>query len=407
MKLSTPLLSLSTAVLLTGCKIQLTALDGGDIYAKNAGFVCDEQTTCSANVDDTTFNESFQPRAKEGYTFDSWVAGDGLFCGGKKGTCDLSTAGFEGNQPLLDVLDSGREFYLIARFKPECYSGSSELGGMYREPLRLCREGSPYTVTSDIQLGPEAPLFIDAGVTLNSTSPTGNRIVAYSNLYLLGKPKQKVRINDLNIETAYNGQTSTIDINHTLITYPKTQDVRTPSLDMVFTEAGGYARLTDSEIHASVFFNAGTSERVSSTLSSGKSPLMATRIERNRFVDSGLLLLIDTELLIKNNLWSGEGTELVVRRAGKSKIVATQNSFLATTPESSFPGSESQWNNSVIIEPNSTSQEVDLSNNFWGTTNRAEVADEIWDANDTFDVEVTGVFEPVLGKPHPKTPAVD
>lgn len=404
MNIRTILFAISVAVLLAGCKIQFAALDGGEIYAQTEGFVCSEFRKCTANVVDTSFNESFLARPKEGYAFDGWVNGTDYFCGGKRGSCDLSTTGFEGNTALLDVIDSDKEFYLVARFKPECYTGESELGGMYREPLRLCREGSPYTVTADIQLGPEAPFFVDPGVTLASTSPTGNTLVSYSNVYLLGKPQKKVRIRDINIATNYSGQTSTIDINHTIMTFPRTKELSTPSLDMVFTEAGGYARITDSEIHAGVFFNADSNSRVISTVTTGKAPIVATRIERNTFVDGGLLLLVDKDIFIRNNLWLGESTEIIIRRAGASKVVANYNSFLATTPQLGGISLGGQWTNSVIVEPRSTGQNIDLKSNFWGTTNRTKIADEIWDANDTFEVDVTASFRPILGKPHPKTP---
>ena len=52
----------------------------------------------------------------------------------------------------------------------------------------------------------------------------------------------------------------------------------------------------------------------------------------------------------------------------------------------------------VVASSSGPAFEVDLRNNYWGTTSSTEIADSIYDTND-FNSAATVLFEPFLGLP--------
>jgi hypothetical protein len=114
-------------------------------------------------------------------------------------------------------------------------------------------------------------------------------------------------------------------------------------------------------------------------------------------------------VILTNNLWVGEAGEVLLRDAGTNSIIARHNSFLATPPEipSIFmddPSFVLPYTKTLFIDDGGDTFTADFRSNFWGTDSSDEIAEDIWDANDTFDIKVSAEYEPFLTAPHPRTP---
>ena len=102
---------------LTACKIVIEVPENGSIETLSGAIDCDSGETCSVEVVDVFFDETFIAKPIQGYAFDGWRKAKRHFCGGSNSPCRLFTAFFEGNDALLDILQSNAEFYLTPQFR--------------------------------------------------------------------------------------------------------------------------------------------------------------------------------------------------------------------------------------------------------------------------------------------------
>ncbi|GAB5451860.1 MAG: hypothetical protein Hals2KO_21880 [Halioglobus sp.] len=115
--LSTTGLLIAVALLaLQGCKLDVKVPQGGKVVSADGSFVCEANETCSIDVVDLFFDQTFKAVPEHGYVFSGWRTKDGYLCGGESGPCALSTAGFEGNPELQAMLESEETFFLQPRF---------------------------------------------------------------------------------------------------------------------------------------------------------------------------------------------------------------------------------------------------------------------------------------------------
>ncbi len=80
-------------------------------------FSCGPDQRCDIEVTDIFFEETFIAEPGEGYEFEGWVKDSQYLCGGSSKPCTLSTAGFEGNEALMIILESDDVWLLEPRFK--------------------------------------------------------------------------------------------------------------------------------------------------------------------------------------------------------------------------------------------------------------------------------------------------
>ncbi len=97
---------------LSACKIQVEVPQGGTVVTASGTYRCEAGTTCTIEVDDLLFDETFDVVADEGFGFAGWQVRDRGLCGGTREPCKLSTGLFEGNVALLSKLASDEMFYL-------------------------------------------------------------------------------------------------------------------------------------------------------------------------------------------------------------------------------------------------------------------------------------------------------
>lgn len=108
---------------LTGCKILIEVPQGGKVVSVSGAYECPAGSTCSVEVEDLLFDETFTVVAEEGYTFEGWRKGDRLLCGGFTAPCPLFTYFFEGNAALLSLLESDETYFLEPVFRPGFITG--------------------------------------------------------------------------------------------------------------------------------------------------------------------------------------------------------------------------------------------------------------------------------------------
>ena len=134
---------------------------------------------------------------------------------------------------------------------------------------------------------------------------------------------------------------------------------------------------------------------------SASSPLAESLIARNIFVDGYQQLgSIGTSasLTIENNVFfRGTALQTYLTPDETTRLVFTKNSILAATYPTINMYNYS-WNGFVTM---------DVTNNYWGTTDESEIQAMINDVNTNLALSGEAVFKPFLTAPHPETPEVD
>ena len=102
---------------LAACKIQVTSPIQGGVSTKSGAISCPAASSCTIDVSDTNFDETFVAAPQDGYVFTGWKQG---LCAGSTAPCKLATTGFESNNALMTLLASpDKVFYLEPTFAPE------------------------------------------------------------------------------------------------------------------------------------------------------------------------------------------------------------------------------------------------------------------------------------------------
>jgi len=106
-----------TSLLLAACKMEIEVPEGGRITTESGSISCAAGESCTIDISDINFDETFIAVAEEGYVFSGWSTKHRGFCGGKLDECRLYTSGFVGNEILMNFLSADDEvFYLAPTF---------------------------------------------------------------------------------------------------------------------------------------------------------------------------------------------------------------------------------------------------------------------------------------------------
>lgn len=116
MNISRNCLFLFAMLVFSGCRIEVTAPAGGSVASESGAFYCPAMHTCSMEVTDTHFDETFVVQPRTGLIFSGWKKGNKYLCGGKLTACRLVTTGFSGHDGLMAILQSDEDFYLRPTF---------------------------------------------------------------------------------------------------------------------------------------------------------------------------------------------------------------------------------------------------------------------------------------------------
>lgn len=102
--------------ILTGCKIVIVVPSDGSVTTLSQNYTCDSGETCTIDVVDLFFNESFVAQPDSGYTFLQWKKREKGLCGGRAVECALDSSLAEGIDFLVEILESDTTFYLEPEF---------------------------------------------------------------------------------------------------------------------------------------------------------------------------------------------------------------------------------------------------------------------------------------------------
>ena len=102
----------SGLLVLSACKLQIKVPQGGTVTSSDGAYTCEAGQTCTIDVVDLFFDETFVAEAAPGYYFSRWNKLDGYLCGAETTPCQLSTAAFEGHPALEAMLESNETFAL-------------------------------------------------------------------------------------------------------------------------------------------------------------------------------------------------------------------------------------------------------------------------------------------------------
>jgi hypothetical protein len=100
------------ATILSACKLEIVVPEGGSVTSTSGGFDCSEGETCTFDVDDLSFSETFTGVGSGENRFLRWKKRKRGLCGGNTTPCELSTAPLASSPLLLAVLESDEKFYL-------------------------------------------------------------------------------------------------------------------------------------------------------------------------------------------------------------------------------------------------------------------------------------------------------
>lgn len=99
--------------MVSGCKIQVTVPEGGSVTTLSGDFECMAGETCTVDVRDLEFDETFVARPDKNKIFLHWKKRPrGFFGGSQNPKARLFTSGFKDNAPLMSVLESDDVFFL-------------------------------------------------------------------------------------------------------------------------------------------------------------------------------------------------------------------------------------------------------------------------------------------------------
>jgi len=108
----------AVACLVSSCKLAVVVEEGGLVQSKSGKRNCQEGNTCTFEVTDTNFNETFTAIPLPGYKFIKWRTGPEFLCSGATiPTCTLLTTLFAGNAAIEAVIASDKIFSIKPVFK--------------------------------------------------------------------------------------------------------------------------------------------------------------------------------------------------------------------------------------------------------------------------------------------------
>jgi hypothetical protein len=106
------------AACLTACRLEVTVTEGGAVASDSGNHDCGSAKTCSIEVADTNFQETFTAIPSAGYQFIGWEKGPSMLCGWSLAPCTIETSWFAGNDDLMAILDSDTQMYIQPQFIP-------------------------------------------------------------------------------------------------------------------------------------------------------------------------------------------------------------------------------------------------------------------------------------------------
>jgi len=109
------LVALCSALVLTSCKLRIVVPEGGSVETLSGAYSCATGKTCTIDVVDFFFGETFVAKPADGYEFVFWANDSRRFCSKSSHPCYLSTIGLNIDtlaELMISFFNSDEVFYL-------------------------------------------------------------------------------------------------------------------------------------------------------------------------------------------------------------------------------------------------------------------------------------------------------
>ncbi|MEM9256336.1 MAG: hypothetical protein AAGA91_12885 [Pseudomonadota bacterium] len=98
---------------INACKVEIEVPSSGEVTTSSGAYSCAAGQTCSIDVNDIYFDETFVAEPADGFVFTHWKQVNRSLCAGGTASCRLETSGFEGNEALTAILEDPDEVYYL------------------------------------------------------------------------------------------------------------------------------------------------------------------------------------------------------------------------------------------------------------------------------------------------------
>lgn len=239
------------------------------------------------------------------------------------------------------------------------------LEGIYLEDLTLTAENSPYVLTGTLQIGPEATLTIEPGVEIigsYSAMGGGTAIEVFGELLATGTEEQRITISRTRISTMYASNGANFAYTNLIRSSLSGRDIT----------------VTDSFIY-----------------STGGLDYRYLSIEKSVIYLASRNNSIRQPAFIKNS-YIGAADEYEI---------TVESDNIAVGIESIFEGNHLANPDLLTVKLHRGSNDVDISGNYWGTTDTEIIDSIIYDRNDDLNEKAYIIYEPILSTPSPLVPS--
>jgi hypothetical protein len=263
------------------------------------------------------------------------------------------------------------------------YGSGTQIGGILWNNTIWNLANSPYTITSTVQIPGSVTLTIQPGVVVN-TLTGGTMFLVSGRIIAHGSASEMITFDG-------GGVADFFDMRNM-------QSSTTIDLDYCRIENGNTFWISDRQMQWASF-SMSHSEMENIASSSNMRSFVSTnhniRIQFNKFVNSACFIIgndPEVPLYITNNVFTqnGYGPALGLFYLYDTAVIE-KNSFVNM--------------NGIAIRlfaPSGT--DVNISNNYWGTTNTTVIDSMIYDGYDDIRIEGHLLYQPVLTVPSPDTP---
>ncbi|KAA1189220.1 hypothetical protein F0M18_16230 [Pseudohalioglobus sediminis] len=104
---------------LAACRVDIAVPVGGEVVTESGHYACGEAQSCTIDVEDTAFDETFVAVPGSGQLFAGWARGERGLCGGSLVPCRLDASLMAAHPTLMQLLESDAVFDLQPQFLPE------------------------------------------------------------------------------------------------------------------------------------------------------------------------------------------------------------------------------------------------------------------------------------------------
>jgi len=252
------------------------------------------------------------------------------------------------------------------------------LGGIISASTTLSLAGSPYTLTSNVQVAYGATLTIEPGVVLDGQ---GRRIEVFGSLAAVGTANQPVTFHGARLVPGANApsQPFSITLQHALV------------------DGGSIYGATGNAVYGSLVLRDSRLVGVQDYFYVWY-PVADCWIERNVFVSCGGFSTGSTDgvkIHVRNNVFHDQTTAYAVENwaaYSTSEAIVELNSFLSTDRVA------------LSLPTGYTSAKLTATNNYWGSTSVASINAMIFDQNDDLGSNAVITYQPILTAPDVATP---